>query len=242
MNVQPKQCSTRNNQKATRRYDMRRSRDDKKPTHNSVRSKAEHPPLYFEEVKRNSINVKPAIKKQLSTAHVSKRKSVSISENDNEVRTFDVRSGERIRCVPRWTYHEHAKMERDLQDFKLYAMEVNPNSRQYLSLRDGDWRERHRIIRKRKIEEANERLKVEEENENQTDLDRSSKNEEDANDWVVVANSMTDLAIKDTVNIDSSTLPDSDDDLVFDWNHYAEPNIDSSTPPDSDDDDWVLLG
>ena len=132
-------------------------------------NKMEDPPVQFEQATSPCSSVKPAIRKQ-NAAYTSRKKKVSISEND-EVRTFHIHKGERMCCIRPMTEHENAKMERDMQNFKLYAMEVHPNSRKYLSLRSGDWRQDNRVVRKRKMDQANDALGLPK----QTDKGVSSK-------------------------------------------------------------------
>ena len=132
-------------------------------------NKMEDPPVQFEQATSPCSSVKPAIRKQ-NAAYTSRKKKVSISEN-NEVRTFHIHKGERMCCIRPMTEHENAKMERDMQNFKLYAMEVHPNSRKYLSLRSGDWRQDNRVVRKRKMDQANDALGLPK----QTDKGVSSK-------------------------------------------------------------------
>ena len=102
----------------------------------------------------------PQTTRNMATGISNTKKTVSIAQNKEEVFTIPIWPQERACWVRKVTKDEMIRIERDIQVYKLHFMEIHPDSRQYLALRGGKWREELLQLRKRKVQEANYKLFV----------------------------------------------------------------------------------
>lgn len=110
----------------------------------------------------SNMRLKPIINQsrctELGMSNTTK-KSVSIAQNQEQVFTIPIWPRERECWVRDLDTYERMRIDKDIQLYKLHLMDIHPESRKYLPLhRAGNWREDMLRRRKRKVQEANEKL------------------------------------------------------------------------------------